>query len=219
MSFTDRNLLRIRCDDSAKWESFWDVVQFIIDLAVGQTQWRRLTTGVFAGLVGIQNELASPGAPRVATGFPSEDTPSCIGGIDMQTRQFFAESTDVFIAPFHPFNRKKAHISEIEFLAEVLCAAIWSHNYPALTMCGITDDACSHIWISGKSRTGVGLDISRTFHLGSIRSNFRFFSFYRKSGRNFSPDFLSSATRNQIDDLRPIAWGVLIRAWHGDNFP
>ena len=118
-----------------------------------------------------------------------------------RARQFFVESPDVVIPPSPPFNRTKDHIDEIEFLLGVLRTVIWSHNNPALITCGIAGNTCPDVWIAdGKSRRWVGVDIDRTFHLRSIRSNFRLCSFYSRSVRNSPADFLPRAHKPKTDD-------------------
>ena len=88
---------------------------------------------------------------------------------------------------FLPFNRTVSHINQIEYLAGVLCAVIWSRRNPPLIMRGIPDNTCPDVWISeGTSRRGAGLVRTRTPHLWVIGRNFRPFSFYSRLGRNFS---------------------------------
>ena len=93
-----------------------------------------LFTGVSAGLIGIVKEMAIPDDHRSACWFSADATPECVGGINWRNMQFFAEQPLEFAQPFLPYNRTRAHINEIEFLAKSMCAVIWSAEHPALIM-------------------------------------------------------------------------------------
>ena len=201
MSYVDRNQVWIRRNDAAKWESFRAVAQFIPDLTTDRSQWVILFAGVFTELIGLAKELAIPDEHRAVCFCSADATPNCIGGINWHNRQFFVEPPGEFISPFLPFHRTHAHINEIEFPAEVMCTGIWSDNNPSLIICGISDNICSNSWVpKGKAKRGVGSKLFRAFHMWLIRNSFRFFVFYSRSGRNFSPDFLSRAGSRKVEE-------------------
>ena len=87
MSIADRGQIWVRRNDIAKWGvSFWAACRFLRVLAVGQSQRRRLCTGVFAELIGLKRELALPDNQRVARWFSAYSAPSRIGGINWRAR-------------------------------------------------------------------------------------------------------------------------------------
>ena len=56
------------------------------------------------------------------------------------------------------------------------------------------------MWTShGKARKGVGLHLARTFHSWLITQQFRFYSFYCRSGRNVTAGLLSRASSEELE--------------------
>ena len=78
---------------------------------------------------------------------------------------------------------------------------------------------------------GVGLNLTRAFHMWLIRNSFPIFSFYSRPGRNFSPDFLSIADSQKVDECARINgmsrisprgapgsfFGIALSPWQGWN--
>ena len=189
----------IRCDDWAKWKAFWAGIQFIRDLTSDFVEWSRLFTGRFPDLVGIQKELTVDGSGRAVLWFSGDATPNCIGGVNWLKREFFVEHPDEFIRSFLPPNRGKAHINEVEYLAEIMCTATWNFPNENLVICGIADNSVSNMWyLKGKERSGAGLQLTRTFHRWLIEQRTRLYSFYCRSGHNLTADFLSRAEKTEI---------------------
>ena len=155
--------------------------------------------GVFSELVGVQAEMSLPNDNRRCIWFSGDATPTCFAGINWSTREFFCESPDRFISPFLPKGRMIAHINEIEYLVEIACAVMWGEDEDSLVLCGITDNTCSNMWLTkGHARKGAGLRLTRVFHHWVLQRHFRFFSFYCRSEHNFSADFLSRSSEEDI---------------------
>ena len=58
---------------------------------------------------------------------------------------------------------------------------------------------CSNSWIiTGKAKSGVALNLTRTFHKWLLHQHFRLFSFYVRSEHNVSADFLSRSSEVEI---------------------
>ena len=196
----DSNNLWVRCNDGSMWEAFWNVMDFIREIVNKEENWPKLFTGVFSEIIGITKELTMPNTSREVIWFSADATPDCIGGINWRTRQYFVENPKEYITPLLPPNRVTGHISEIEFLVEILCTMVWSFNSETLIVCGLTDNMNSNIWMTGgKAKRGVSLSLTRMFHHWLLNQRFRFFSYYIRSEHNISPDFLSRATFAEVE--------------------
>ena len=201
LCFADGSGMWIRCNGPDKWTSFWNAVQFTREIVPDESNWEILFTGAFSEIVGIAHELSWPNMDRGVTWFSADATPSCIGGINWQTNEFFVANPQEHITPLCPGNRTTGHISEVEFVVDVLCATIWSEDSQSLIVCGLADNMCSNMWImSGKAKQGVALALTRIFYRWPLHQRFRLFSFYIRSERSMSADFLSRASQVEIDD-------------------
>ena len=201
LGFADGSGLWIRCDDPDKWTSFWNAVQFMREIAHGESNWEILFAGVFSEIVGIAHELAMANNDRRITWFSAGATPSCIGGINWRTDELFAANPHEYILPLWPDTRTVGHISEVEFVVDVLRTTVWIEDSRTLIVCGLTDNMCSNMWImSGKSKHGEALALTRIFHRWLLHQRFRLFSFYIRSEHNMSADFLSRASQVEIDN-------------------
>ena len=56
-------------NDPDKWNSFWNAVQFMREIASGESNWEVLFAGVFSEIVGIAQELSLPDIDRRADWF------------------------------------------------------------------------------------------------------------------------------------------------------
>ena len=90
LSYADSNGLWIRCNDPEKWQSFWQALQFMREVVEGENNWPLLFTGVFSEIAGLEHEMTLPDKPS-ATWFSADATPTCIGGINCHTKEFFVE--------------------------------------------------------------------------------------------------------------------------------
>ena len=200
LGYADSLGIWIRCNEPEVRDAFWHTIQFMREMVADETNWPVLFTGVFSELIGIHQELTLPNIDRTATWFSADATLTCIGGVNWRTKEFSVSDPVEYIAPLCPSTRQQGHISEIEFMVEVLCTVVWGVNNPSFILCGLTDNTCSNTWImSGKARHGVALTLTRTFHKWLIRQHFRFFSFFIRSGHNVSADSLSRANSHEID--------------------
>ena len=119
----------------------------------------------------------------------------------LETRGYFYCSPGGCVAPFLPPGRTDAHIDEIEFLAEVVCAVIWVGDVANLVLFGITDNSRANMRIAkGHAKKGAGLRLARAFRHWVIRSQFRYISPYCRSERNSPSGFLPRASVGEITD-------------------
>ena len=134
--------------------------------------------------------------------FSAKSTPTCVGGSNWRTIEFFVGRPAQFFNPLLQENRDRGHISEIEFLVEAICTLIWSNDSETLIMCGLTDNMCANMRIAGgKAKHGVAIRLTRMFYNWLLHQRFRFHSIYIRSGRNISPDFSSRSSEEEIDIL------------------
>ena len=192
LGYADSMGLWVRRNDPDKWHAFWNDVAFMREIVEDSDNWEVLFAGVFSEIVGIARELTLPDLKREVSWFSADATPDSIGGINWQKRQFFAPDPSEYILPLCPPNRSQGHISEVEFVVEVLRTVLRSENSRSLVVCGLTDNMCSDSWIiAGKAKSGVALNLARTFYKWLLRQNFRLFSFYVRSEHNVSADFFT----------------------------
>ena len=124
-----------------------------------------LFAGVFSEIVGIVHEPALPDVDRVANWSTADATPSCIGGINWTSNEFFVADPKEFLTPLCPSTRSVGHIREIEFGVEVLRTVFWSHSAQSLILCGLTDNTRSNMRsMSGKAKQGAALSPPRIFY-------------------------------------------------------
>ena len=165
LAYDERNSLWIRCKDASERMASWGAIQFARDIVQGECNCVLLFTRVFSEIVGIVHELALPCSDgKMVIWLPADGAPSCMGGINWETKEFFATDPPEFIAPLPPPRRKQGHISEIGYLSEVLRTAMRSTNTNSLIICGLEDSMCANMWISSdKEKHGVSLTRARMF--------------------------------------------------------
>ena len=199
LALADINQMWVRCADQSKWGAFWSVMQFIRDVTQDDTLWPLLFSGTFSDLVGVQQEIVLPEPIRSVVWFSADATPTTVGGVNWPNREYFVIDPLPFIRPFLPISRNDSHIDELEYLVEIMRTVTWSYDDSNLILFGVTDNATANSWIAnGKSRRGDGLQLTRTFHMWLLKQQFRFFSFYSRSGHNMSADFLPRASENEV---------------------
>ena len=104
--------------------------------------------------------MSFPNADRRCVMFSGDATPhSCFSGISWETREYFYGHPSEFIEPFLPPVRIDAHINEIEFLAEAVCAVTWGEDMANLVLFGIADNSRANLRITkGHAKRGPVLD-------------------------------------------------------------
>ena len=198
LAYADSNGFRTRRNGPSKWSSFLYAIQFMREIVGDEKNWGALFTGVFSEIVGLEHAMTLPGKPELAR-FSSDATPNCIGGINWRIKEFFVADPSSYLAPILPISRQKGHISEIEFIVEVLRIVTWSVDSEPTIICGLTDNMCSNMRIaSGKAKHGVALNPTRMFYKRLRDKKSRFRSYYIRPGRNISADFIARALPSEI---------------------
>ena len=79
LAFADPTCLWVRCNDQAKWQAFWNAIQFMRDVVDDVRNWPELFPGAFSETIGIDHEATMPSIDRQIVWFSGDATLRKIG--------------------------------------------------------------------------------------------------------------------------------------------
>lgn len=174
----------MRCGVLEYRNAFWNVVDPTRKIASDPSLRNRLFVGVYSELIGIGREIALPNGERRVVWFSADATPACFGGGNWDSNEPLTADHQEFLGALLPGHRKTGFISDAEFLVDVMCAVVWIQDAPHLGIFGLARNGFSNMRITkGEANGGVALNLTRRFHMWMLHRNFRFYSFYIRSGR------------------------------------
>ena len=148
---------------------------------------------------------------------------SRIGAINWETRQYMVEETADFLPQITPVHRRTV-IGDAEQLAATSIVIAWSQPTHLLILG--TDNRNVLAWTrKGYAKKGAALVLNQETSKRIARTGAQVEGVYIRSGRNFSPDWMTRTTYEEIERwanqygfnrirLKPI-WGEMMRGRNG----
>ena len=199
LSFVDTTNTWVRCTNDQVRIAFWNLIAFIRSISEDDEQRNQLFSGSLEQNIPLPKRVGrKKGSGKVvwATG---DAVISRIGAINWEKKEYIVEETIDFLPQVTPGHRRTT-IGDSEQLAATSIVLAWSH--PSLLLILGTDNRNVLAWTrKGYAKKGAALVLNQETSKWIDKSNAQVEGVYIRSGHNFSPEWMTGTTYEEIEEL------------------
>ena len=182
------------------WIAFWPSVEVIRTIRKCEKKWALLFCGSLERLLPPEQRFACHEYPDRVVWMSGDATLETVAGVSWSDKQFFVFRAAPLVVPFRRNPSEEVIIGECELLVVLPIALLWGKediHSRILIVCA--DNMNVSEWLSGwRAKTGCSNRMLQSMIDYLIEEGVGIIPRYVRSGRNFSCDFLSRASDNDV---------------------